>query len=188
MTSLKLKHYFLFFLSFFVFYITDISFGALFLLVIWWQMGFYLWKASFTKNTQIKALFYSILFCPLYFIGGAVDAFTLIYFKNDQYVLLVVSMILLFICLFIMNVFQLSFYFDIKEERSLNVLVIQALTELKNRKLIFFKISFMALVLNILFYWLTSDYKLTLAIILSQIMGKQYLQKLESALALDSTL
>lgn len=177
MTNLKLKHYFLFFVTFFILWFNHIPIGAILLIILWQQMGLYLWKNLITAQNQILTAIHAASLLPLFFFLGAIGSFVHIYFKSQTFHLFVLATALTFILNFLIIVSGFSLFFDIGKQSHLREIYQNTFSQLKYRKLFFFKITFLFSVLQfVCLFLLPADYAIVLSYVISMIMARKLLE------------
>jgi len=172
MTKLEIKHYFLFFLSFFIFLISELPGASLILLLAWGQMAIYLWEKPLTKKIQIYALFHTLLHLPILVFLGSVLSFSAIYYKEGNYTFLISSVLISFIILYITLIYNIGFYIYHKTESSLSLIYSRILKNLKVTKIFYLKASIFFLFIIALNRPLSIDYSIILALIGTHLICK----------------
>jgi hypothetical protein len=175
MRDLKLKHYFLFFLSFLVLWLAEIPAGSIVMILLWQQMAIYLWSRELTKQTQLSCLLYSIGLLPLFFFLGATSSFMLIYLKETHWLPLFFAFVLNFIIVYLLIILSISFFLDLKAETSIQHLLTQMIRQLRQRKTYFLKLAIVFLIALIFLKNMTTDYALVAAYVITHIMARKVL-------------
>lgn len=178
MRELKLKHYSLYAASFLVLWLADIPGGSILLIVLWQQMGIYLWQIEFSKKSQIDCLVHSLTLLPMFFFLGAVASFSNIYLKELNLFLLVFTGILHLIVAFAVLLFGISFFLDYNKDANITSIFLENIQQIKVRKFYFFKLTLFFLIATLLLQLLSVDYAIVAAYVLSHLMGKKYQTKL----------
>lgn len=178
MRELKLKHYSLYTASFLLLWLADIPGGSILLIVLWQQMGLYLWQTEFSKKSQIDCLIHSLTLLPIFFFLGAVASFVNIYLRELNLVLLVFAGLLHLIVAFGALLFGISFFLDYNKDASLSGIFFENIQQIKFRKFYFFKLTLFFLIATLLLQLLSVDYAIVAAYVLCHITGKKYQTKL----------
>ncbi len=177
MTNLKLKHYFLFFVTFFILWFNHIPVGAIILIILWQQMGLYLWKNQITASNQILVLIHSIGLLPLFFFLGAIGSFVPIYLNSQAFHLFLLAATLTLILNFLIITSGFSLFFDMGQQAHLREIYQKTFSQLKYRKLFFFKITFVFFILqSICLFLLPADYAIVLSYVAAMIMARKLLE------------
>jgi len=178
MRELKLKHYSLYAASFLLLWLADIPGGSILLIILWQQMGLYLWQTEFSKKSQIDCLIHSLTLLPIFFFLGAVASFSNIYLKELNLFLLVFAGFLHLIVAFTVLLFGISFFLDYNKDANLTAIFLENIQQIKVRKFYFFKLTLFFLIATLLLQLLSIDYAIVAAYVLTHIMGKKYQPKL----------
>lgn len=178
MRELKIKHYSLFAASFLLLWFADIPGGSILLILLWQQMGLYLWGTEFSKKSQIDCILHSITLLPMFFFLGAVASFVNIYLSESNWTLLVFSGVLNLIISFGILLFGISFFLDYGKEKNIAGIFIENIQQIRFRKTYFFKLTLLFMITTILLQTLSVDYAIVAAYVLSHITGKRYQMKL----------
>lgn len=181
MRDLKLKHYFLFSLSFLLLLFTQLPAGSILLVFLWQQMALYLWNSEFTKKSQRDCFLHTFSLIPLFFFLGATTSFVSIYLKEFNWMLFSFALVLNFMISYIILVLGISFFKDINSAPALNSVYVASLQKLKLRKGYFLKLNLfftgVLLFLNLpLLQLISTDFTIVAAYVLTHIMGKNYLK------------
>lgn len=178
MRELKLKHYSLYAASFLLLWLADMPGGSILLIVLWQQMGLYLWQTEFSKKSQIDCLVHSLTLLPIFFFLGAVASFSNIYLKELNLFLLVFAGLLHLIVAFTVLLFGISFFLDYNKDANITAIFLENIQQIKVRKFYFFKLTLFFLIATLLLQLLSVDYAIVAAYVLTHIMGKKYQTKL----------
>lgn len=178
MRELKLKHYSLYAASFLLLWLADISGGSILLLVLWQQMGLYLWQTDFSKKSQIDCLIHSLTMLPVFFFLGAVASFVNIYLKELNFTLLIFAGLLHLIVAYGVLLFGISFFLDYNKDSNISAVFIENIQQIKTRKFYFFKLTLFFLIATLMLQLLSVDYAIVAAYVLSHLMGKKYQSQL----------
>lgn len=178
MRELKLKHYSLYAASFLLLWLADIPGGSILLLVLWQQMGLYLWQTDFSKKSQIDCLIHSLTMLPVFFFLGAVASFVNIYLKELNFALLIFAGLLHLIVAYGVLLFGISFFLDYNKDSNISAVFIENIQQIKTRKFYFFKLTLFFLIATLMLQLLSIDYAIVAAYVLSHIMGKKYQSQL----------
>ncbi len=174
MRELKLKHYSLYAASFLMLWLADIPGGSILLIILWQQMGLYLWQTEFSKKSQIDCLIHSLTLLPMFFFLGAVASFSNIYLKELNLFLLVFAGLLHLLVAFAVLLFGISFFLDYNKDANITAVFLENIQQIKVRKFYFFKLTVFFLIATLLLQLLSVDYAIVAAYVLSHIMGKKY--------------
>ncbi len=178
MRELKLKHYSLYAASFLMLWLADIPGGSILLIILWQQMGLYLWQTEFSKKSQIDCLIHSLTLLPMFFFLGAVASFSNIYLKELNLFLLIFAGLLHLLVAFAVLLFGISFFLDYNKDANITAIFLENIQQIKVRKFYFFKLTVFFLIATLLLQLLSVDYAIVAAYVLSHIMGKKYQTKL----------
>ncbi|MES2802609.1 MAG: hypothetical protein V4654_08975 [Bdellovibrionota bacterium] len=178
MRELKLKHYSLYAASFLLLWLADIPGGSILLIVLWQQMGLYLWQTEFSKKSQIDCLVHSLTLLPIFFFLGAVASFLNIYLRELNLFLLLIAGSLHLIVGFGVLLFGISFFLDYNKAASLTDIFLENIQQIKFRKFYFLKLTLFFMIATLLLQLLSIDYAIVAAYVLTHIMGKKYQTKL----------
>ncbi len=177
MTNLKLKHYFLFFVTFFILWFNQITIGAILLIILWQQMGLYLWKNPISAQNQVLTLIHSLGLLPLFFFQGAISSFLHIYFKSQAFHLFLLTTGLALMLNFLIIISGFSLFFDIGQQPHLREIYQKTFSQIKYRKSFFFKVTLVFFILQfICLFILPADYALVLAYVAAMFTARKLLE------------
>ena len=185
MIKLEIKHYFLFFLSFFILFIAEIPAGSLILLFAWGQMAIYLWRKQLTRQIQIQALVHSIVLFPIFLFLGSILSFSIIYFKENNFNFFLSSFLVSFIVSYFALAYHIGFYLFQNNDTSLFAIYSKIFKSIKLYKFYFLKISLIFLGATFLSKLLPIDYAIVVGLIIAHFMGKTLAQKLPPEIVTD---
>ena len=185
MIKLEIKHYFLFFLSFFILFIAEIPAGSLILLFAWGQMAVYLWQKQLTRQIQIQALIHSIVLFPIFVFLGSILSFSIIYFKENNFNFFLSSFLVSFIVSYFALAYHVGFYLFQNHDTSLFAVYSKVFKNIKLYKFYFLKIALIFLGTTFLIKLLPIDYAIVVGLIIAHFTGKKLAQKLPPEIAID---
>lgn len=159
-------------------WLADIPGGSILLIILWQQMGLYLWQTEFSKKSQIDCLIHSLTLLPMFFFLGAVASFSNIYLKELNLFLLIFAGLLHLLVAFAVLLFGISFFLDYNKDANITAIFLENIQQIKVRKFYFFKLTVFFLIATLLLQLLSVDYAIVAAYVLSHIMGKKYQTKL----------
>lgn len=187
MIKLEIKHYFLFFLSFFILFVADIPAGSLILLFAWGQMAVYLWQKQLTRQIQIQTLVHSIVLFPVFMFLGSILSFSIIYFKENNFNFFISSFLVSFIVSYFTIAYHVGFYLFQSSDASLFAIYSKILKNIKLFKFYFLKITLIFIGATFLSKLLPIDYAIIIGLIVAHLTGKMLAQKLPPEIATDQS-
>jgi hypothetical protein len=162
--QLKLRHIILFVIACAVLMLSHLPGGALLAICALMQINLLIHGIELTKKSQLAALKLFAISIPLFFFWGGIHAFAGIYLKEQQYVLLAMSLIISFGLSFLLAIQNIFPYSYLKSHNFEVIASIQAVfNDIKSKKSDFFRITFALYVFSFI-PWLKTDWKLVFAI------------------------
>lgn len=168
--QLKLRHFILFFAAALILIIARTSGGALLAMASLFQMALLIHGIDLSKKSQLAALKLFIISIPLFLFWGGIHSFTMIYFKEGQYLFLLMTNFILAILSFIIN-FQTVFCFLFLKTNNFEISATlqNAFNEIKNRRMLFLKSSLILLFFSLAIPGLESDWTLVFAVMATHV-------------------
>lgn len=162
--QLKLRQILLFVFACAILIYTGLPGGSLIAMGALMQLALLIHNIELSSRSQFAALKLYLLSIPIFLFWGGVQSFTLIYFKEAQYLFWFMSLTIVFILSFILCLQVVFSYKFLKANHYNSITTLQdTFNNMKNEKADFFKYSLILFICTFV-PWLDTDWKLIFAL------------------------
>lgn len=162
--QLKSRHLLLFAIACLILNLAETPGGALLAIAVLLQLALLIHGLEISRKSQLGALKLFLVSVPLFIFWGGTHSFVSIYYHEDQYLFLGMSLIIMLALSFLLC-FQVVFsYFFLKPNNYELIATLQSsFNSIKDRRNEFLKITFLLFIFSFV-PWLKSDWKLVFAV------------------------
>ncbi len=167
---MKLSHLLLFILACAVLIISGLTAGSLLALAMLFQINLLINQISLTKISQIAALKLFLFSIPVFFFAGGIQSFVQIYFLEGQWSFLFMAASISVLLSGLIGLQAIISFRYLTEARFQVGTTLQLVfNDIKNKKTQLYKTTGLVFILSFV-PWLSTDWKLIFAVLMTQII------------------